>query len=684
MFRKKSSQLIFIGICLVQMSFAQESLIQFTPDYVAQHVKTKNASAVLKEDKSLQIHMDKENPLVILAAEEGFWDLSNNTSVAFELSNIGTEPTMVNCHIDGHLWSEDVLILNSGESGILRVMLKGNKLDANHPLMLYYTGMNGLPGSYLKHWVPLNAKQVKKLELSLVNPKTGADITIKNVVKEGSLAAKTYEELVASASPFVDKYGQFIFKEWPGKIHSDKEFKKIAKKEKADLNAYPGPKDRNQYGGWTQGPQLEGTGHFRVQKLQDKWWLVDPEGRLFWSHGITGVAKGAAITQVKGRKHYFAELPEPNSSYSQFGQNKKGSIIKYNFTAANLYRKYGKNWEKESKQLSHQRLKSWGMNTFGNWSDATAYLMRKTPYTVSISFPWKKVGNKLKFPNVYDPNYRTTLETTFKKHAKTWNDSYCIGYFVDNELHGWGTIGRYVLASPGNDLAKEELIAFLKRQYSTIGALNNAWATEYASWKALRNKKAKAKGKTVFKDLLTFEKQMVDLYYKTCREVIKAKAPNKLYMGSRLHNHYYPEKLSHQKWIVPIAAKYCDIISFNRYRLVPNDLVLHDPKIDKPMIIGEFHFGALDRGMLHTGLRSVQNQEQRGRMYEAYIKGALENPAIVGAHWFQYGEQAVTGRGDGENYQIGFLDVCDTPYQETINACRHVGYQLYQLRYKTD
>ena len=58
----------------------------------------------------------------------------------------------------------------------------------------------------------------------------------------------------------------------------------------------------------------------------------------------------------------------------------------------------------------------------------------------------------------------------------------------------------------------------------------------------------------------------------------------------------------------------------------------------------------------------------------------MRNPAIVGTHWFQYGDQATTGRGDGENYQIGFLDVCDTPYEETIAASREVGSQLYALR----
>jgi hypothetical protein len=53
---------------------------------------------------------------------------------------------------------------------------------------------------------------------------------------------------------------------------------------------------------------------------------------------------------------------------------------------------------------------------------------------------------------------------------------------------------------------------------------------------------------------------------------------------------------------------------------------------------------------------------------------------VVGAHWFQYQDQATTGRGDGENYQIGLVDVCDRPYPETIRACREVGYRLYGIR----
>jgi hypothetical protein len=102
--------------------------------------------------------------------------------------------------------------------------------------------------------------------------------------------------------------------------------------------------------------------------------------------------------------------------------------------------------------------------------------------------------------------------------------------------------------------------------------------------------------------------------------------------------------------------------------------------IDKPVVIGEFHFGALDRGKFHATLRPVADQAARGAAYEKYVRSALENPLVVGTHWHQFGDQSTTGRDDGENFQNGFLDVCDTPYTETIDACRRVGYDLYQIR----
>nr|MBP7053987.1 beta-agarase [Phycisphaerae bacterium] len=73
--------------------------------------------------------------------------------------------------------------------------------------------------------------------------------------------------------------------------------------------------------------------------------------------------------------------------------------------------------------------------------------------------------------------------------------------------------------------------------------------------------------------------------------------------------------------------------------------------------------------------------QDRADKYRSYLESALRNPCIVGTHWFQYKDQPTTGRGDGENYQIGFVDICDTPYPEIVQAARDVGYSMYERRF---
>ena len=57
------------------------------------------------------------------------------------------------------------------------------------------------------------------------------------------------------------------------------------------------------------GPKLRATGFFRAEKVGGKWWLVDPEGHLFFSLGVTCVyledkvraAQRNAVGMVMGR-----------------------------------------------------------------------------------------------------------------------------------------------------------------------------------------------------------------------------------------------------------------------------------------------------------------------------------------------------------------------------------------------
>ena len=92
----------------------------------------------------------------------------------------------------------------------------------------------------------------------------------------------------------------------------------------------------------------------------------------------------------------------------------------------------------------------------------------------------------------------------------------------------------------------------------------------------------------------------------------------------------------------------------------------------------EFHFGAPDRGVPGVGLRATGDQTQRARAYVAYVVAGLKHPCMVGTHWFAYLDQSAAGR-PGENYQIGFVDVTDSPYPTFTKASRALADQMYQL-----
>ena len=79
-------------------------------------------------------------------------------------------------------------------------------------------------------------------------------------------------------------------------------------------------------------------------------------------------------------------------------------------------------------------------------------------------------------------------------------------------------------------------------------------------------------------------------------------------------------------------------------------------------------------------LNSVAKDDKaaRAEALRTFVRGALSNPLLVGCHYFQYRDQPLVGRDDGEAYQIGFVDVCDRPYREVAEASREIGETLYE------
>jgi glycosyl hydrolase family 42 (putative beta-galactosidase) len=628
-------------------------------------------------------------PGITLKPAKGIWNLSEFHQVALDVKNLGSQTVQVSCRLDTPdfdgeraFYTENIEVAPGAQTTLTTTLRR--RLPTQLKDKLY--GMRGYPGGCLTDQ-GINPAQIDAILIFVADPKTEHQFLINNIRAVGTATQDELPETAEELFPLIDKFGQYVHKDWPGKTHSEADLKDAIVAEEQDFQYHPSPTDWNEYGGWMAGPALKATGHFYPAKHDGKWWLVDPTGRLFWSHGIDCVRSGNATTPITDREHYYAEMPDRDSPFGKFygkgwwaphGYYQGKPYDTYNFTGANLLRKYGEDWETTHRDLCHQRLRNWGMNTIANWSDQNIYLMRKTPYVVSIHTSRKPIegseGYWGKFPDPFEPTFRTSLDKRLAAEKdKSADDPWCIGYFVDNEL-GWGeelSLATAALASPPEQAAKQAFVADLKAKYTDIKNLNKAWGTGHASWDALLESKTPPDEAKAREDLEAFSTRIAEEYFRVCKAAVKAAAPNTMYLGCRF------------AWVhdraVRAAAKFCDVVSFNKYSYTVADLELPEG-VDKPVVIGEFHFGALDRGMFHTGLKPVADQNERAATYASYVRGALEHTNIVGTHWFQFGEQATTGRGDGENYQIGFLDVCDTPYPETIQACREVGTQMYEIR----
>ena len=75
----------------------------------------------------------------------------------------------------------------------------------------------------------------------------------------------------------------------------------------------------------------------------------------------------------------------------------------------------------------------------------------------------------------------------------------------------------------------------------------------------------------------------------------------------------------------------------------------------------------------------MRTQEDRGRAYRVYVEDAAAKPWCVGVHYFILYDQSALGRFDGECYNIGFLDVCNRPYEPLCRAARASHERLYDL-----
>jgi hypothetical protein len=640
-------------------------------------------------------------PYLIIHNKSKSWKLSRFHYLKAEITNYGKEDIMAEIRVDASGWTRQNELVPAGKTKTICVVIPRDSVPEYY--LKKIIGMYNLPDGIIKTdptSLGFNSTDsMRKISFVIICPSLPATIRIANIRGEGNVKFPTEKEIEKGFFPLVDEYDQYTHADWREKIHNLDELKQSVKTEEADLKSHPAPAEWDKYGGWLKGPMLKATGSFRTEKVNGKWWLVDPDGRLFWSNGITCVRMGD-YTPITDREFYFTDLPDSNK-YKQFYGNMRSAPFGYykdrrsrsfDVLGWNMQLKYGDNWKETVSGLAPRRLGSWGFNTMGAWSSRDIYMKSTVSYAPILSIKARKIegseGHWAKYSDPFDTSFIASLTRNVKSLEKSITDPYCIGYFADNETT-WGDttdVANWTMASSADQPAKIVMLDFLKKKYKNVSALNAKWNTQFASWDDFMNNKKQLNIRNG--DTKEFTVLMVNEYFMKVSGALKKLAPNKLYLGCRFDFHWYPSEKNlnawdfRNNWVVNIAAQYCDVVSFNKYSSTVADL--HPGDFDKPVICSEWHHTPINKAAFFSNAEDFnESMQMRTWKFEYYLGSCIDNPFVVGSHFFQYYDQPTLGRGDGENFNCGFISICDVPHADMINASREMAKGLYQRRYST-
>jgi hypothetical protein len=526
--------------------------------------------------------------------------------------------------------------------------------------------------AYKAHWLSVwsNHIDLSRVESLTVRMTPNRDVTL--TLGPLALTEQDAPDEFFIDKPVVDQFGQWIPAEWPGKPHSLDELQAAWKAEDAEL-AKPADYGYCPMGGYLQSPQSrdwsgppvlrlaylesrdrsgslesasgtlppaqKATGYFRVAEVDGKWWLIDPHGHLFFSAGMDCVRIGDE-SRVTGREKLFEKLPALRPT----GRAGAAGEMAVNFGLANALLRYGASdtlqaWK--AKQI--QRLRAWGFNTVANWSDRVMYENPGMPFVTNVSIG-RGTRNWQGFPDVYSAAFAERAERDAQAQCGPFrNEPLLIGYFIGNEPQ-WQN--RNLIELIVNDSTPSDTQAFVKR--------------------FLGEKGESAEGRALLLETLARR------YHQGVVDAIRKADPNHLILGIRYAGNA-PEPILR-------ANDVFDVFSINIYRFEPpaDQIQRVYSVLKKPILIGEFHFGAAERGY-GPSLVLVRDQKERGVAYQYYVEHAAALAPVIGAHYFQYYDQPVTGRFDGENYNLGFVNVQDIPYAPLVSFAQATHKRLYQV-----
>ncbi len=393
----------------------------------------------------------------------------------------------------------------------------------------------------------------------------------------------------------------------------------------------------SRYGGCMDLPRERATGFFRTQKIDGRWWLIDPEGYRFYNVAINTVREPRQVAKNFGSPEQWAEKVTVQFRENGFNGLGNGSSLRLKQVAQPLV------WVRRH--------------------DFLFAFARSKKYVEPAS-------GTLGFPNrcmpVFHPEFPAFCEAFGTNLASTANDPTLLGIMTENEIQcPVDLLDRYLASDPSDP----------DRKHGRDAAI---------AWVMGRKGSADTSGLTR-RDRYEFIAYAFERYYSIVTPIVRKHDPNHLYLGSRLN---YSQGQFDSPWFWKMLAPYHDVVSVNyygRWGIQADELADWAEWADRPILFTEWYAKALDvvpkLANTHGAGWVVHTQEDRARYYQHFALSALETPNVVGWHFFKYMDDPPESKAldnfGGANK--GMFDVEGQPHRPLLDRARAVNHEVYTL-----
>jgi hypothetical protein len=371
----------------------------------------------------------------------------------------------------------------------------------------------------------------------------------------------------------------------------------------------------DQYGGLTALPSPNGgTGHWRVEKFDNRWLFVDPLGNGFWMLGVQNIDPTTDSHNV-----YETTVQNKYGDYAKWGGYAILRLKQWNFNTVSDYAiRYVIPWDSSRSGKAVLPATTLDSNTRHSFTNAGNYGTGPVK-DLYLGLNGTYTGYRGSFPDVFDPNFANYVNANLKAGAADpyWGQQFTSPWFIvyspddadyltgfgpgaqvptpDGAIHphlGWivlctnptQSVGHGIIYSDTTVYSKRSLQTFLSTSYSgSISALNAAWGSNYTTfgsaggygsgtglmdedgrhttWLGTENgylTTSYGTSSRVVADLDAFLYELAVQYFSTIENAFRRYAPNVLLMSPNTLN-------SHggltRRQILQAAGQYCDVLN---------------------------------------------------------------------------------------------------------------------------